>query len=283
LGKHYVPRYYLKNFANELRIIVFDKHEKRHFEASTKNIAHETDMYSDETETFLANEIEEPAKSAIDSIASRKLLTSDQRVVLARYVKSLVSRVPAGRARSDEIVKDLVENERRKWNVKFDQQISQNSGDIELLKNNKRKINEFIDLRKRDRVLFDAYLREASNTKVPEFINLMNWRFLVVPEGIQLLTSDNPCFYFLRFGIANFQSEISLPISPRFALFISPRLQSPNQSFISVSAHIAKELNRRTIVNSNRFVFAKTFEHGLDSYVYKTHQNPSNLDLRKLN
>ena len=56
-------------------------------------------MYSDELESHLATQVEDPAKPAISKLRARERLSTEESLALAKYIVVLWKRVPKARER----------------------------------------------------------------------------------------------------------------------------------------------------------------------------------------
>jgi hypothetical protein len=65
MGKHYIPQFLLRGFTHEGRLHVFDKAKVQWFRSQPKSVANERDLWPDEVETFITEEVEGPARDAI--------------------------------------------------------------------------------------------------------------------------------------------------------------------------------------------------------------------------
>ncbi|MDC7806839.1 DUF4238 domain-containing protein [Luteimonas sp BLCC-B24] len=94
-----MPQHYLLGFADEVELWGHDVEAGQSFRTQVKSSANETDMYTEEFESNLANVVEGPAQVVIDRARKRLKLRDEDRVVLAGYIVAMWKRVPAGRKR----------------------------------------------------------------------------------------------------------------------------------------------------------------------------------------
>jgi hypothetical protein len=70
MGDHYIPKYYLKGFADISRpdFIWAFRNGNQPFLTAIRKIAQEDDFYSREVELYLANDLEDPANKVIGKV-----------------------------------------------------------------------------------------------------------------------------------------------------------------------------------------------------------------------
>ena len=82
MGHHYLPQHYLLGFASGKKLWGHDLIEGRSFPTQVKSVANETEMYTEELESHLANVVEGPAQDVIDRIRNRIPLRTGDRELL---------------------------------------------------------------------------------------------------------------------------------------------------------------------------------------------------------
>lgn len=92
---------------------------------------------------------------------------------------------------------------------------------------------------------------------VAEGMLKMNWALVLDPSG-QVLTCDNPGYFFPWAGIGRSESELVFPIDQHTVL-LGTHEAFPTFSYIEGKAIALREMNRRTIGNAKRYVFAANF------------------------
>jgi hypothetical protein len=93
MGKHYIPQFYLRGFCTGNAIQAYDRSEGRHFGSQRKSVENETAMYPQKVEDYLAQQIEDPAKPAIESIREHKPISEPDRSALANCIIAMWKRV----------------------------------------------------------------------------------------------------------------------------------------------------------------------------------------------
>lgn len=260
MGHHYVPRFYLRGFESDGTIWTFDKKSGNSFPSQAKSIANETGMYSEDLESYLANEIEEPAKPALSKIRARERLVESDRLALARYLVVLWKRVPMARQRAFERMPEVATEVEANLNSELESLADLDPSKRSQVEELKRQVAETIAKHRANPppAVWHHSIRSESGTRIIEATLSMNWTFLV-SEKNQFLSGDNPVFFFEHEGIGKPTSEITLPISSTVALWAS-RGTAPNGRYLRAQPGAVKEINRRTAHNSVRFVYASRNE-----------------------
>ncbi len=260
MGHHYVPRFYLRGFAIDEAIWAYDKHINRSFSTQVKSIANETGMYSDELEDHLATQVEDPAKPAILKLRAKERLTPEERLALAKYIVVLWKRVPKARERVIARLPQVADEVHDNLRSQLDQLAEQSPDLVDKVDQWRIRIAEVIAKQRQNPSpeIWYHSIRSQSNPKVVDALLSMNWVFLH-SERHQFLTGDNPVFFFEHEGIGKPTSELTLPLSSSIALWAT-RLPRPSMRFLSASPSGVKEINRRTVQNSIRFVYARDDE-----------------------
>src|SRR4029079_280806 len=104
MGHHYVPRKYLRGFSgpDPDKVWVYDKKERRFFEAGIGKIAQQKEFYEDDVEVELNATVESPANPVIDKLRRRQQISTEERARLAIYVAVMLMRVPHRRMKAFE-------------------------------------------------------------------------------------------------------------------------------------------------------------------------------------
>jgi hypothetical protein len=269
MGHHYLPQFYLRGFTNGNTIWVHDRLERRSFPSQPKSIANENKLYTDDIEQHLANDVEQPAKSAIETLRSHQPFDSNQRDALAHYVVALWKRVPDGRDRVYAEVPEVAESIRRELHVELDESAMAAPELASLVEYRKTQVSEIIEKFKKEpphEVWHHNLVRDSSPNVVAALIS-MNWRVLVATEA-DFLTSDNPVFFFQHEGIGRSTSELSVPLSSSVLLWA--HLQPTHGPLFSEARREAvRVLNRRVVSNATRYVFSQRTEPWMLPFVCK--------------
>lgn len=260
MGKHYVPQFFLQGFTRHGRFLVFDKTKTKWFPSQPKSVANEGDLWSDEIETFVTENIENPANHAIEQLRNRLQLSPQDREALARYIAFLWKRVPANREQFNGNIPEVSERIRAELNLTL------------KTANQKAVANAYIDklIAERPPELWQASIRTGFTRDVPGAITNMQWQVLHTDDQLYL-ASDNPLFFFRSDGIGQPTSEITLPLGSRSALVGHNRSRGGPLHIDASPCHV-KEINRRTVSKAMRFIFAEEQLPWMTPFVEKEHQ-----------
>jgi Protein of unknown function (DUF4238) len=270
MGHHYLPRFYLRGFADANTVWVHDRQERRSFPSQPKSIANENKLYSDDLEQHLANAIEEPAKSAIEALRMRQPLDGQQREALAHYVVALWKRVPEGRERVYAGVPKVAESIRKELHAELDQAAAATPVLAELAKYRKAQVSEIIEKFKAEpppEVWHQNLTRDSSPNGFAALLS-MNWRVLLSDRS-DFLTSDNPVFFFQHEGIGRKTSELSVPLSSKVVLW-AHRKPTTGALYLTASREAVRHLNSRVVSNATRYVYSQRSEPWMLPFVCKT-------------
>jgi hypothetical protein len=260
MGNHYVPQYYLHGFAEDGRIWAHDRVASRSFHTQPKVIAHESGMYPDEVEQYLANLIENPAKTAIDKVRNLAPLDDADRLALANYIITLWKRVPEGRRRAAERMPVVAASVKADVLAKIDHLAAEDPSFLLVADEKRAQIASIISHYEEDPPpdIWQKSLRTEFTPRVVDSLLSMEWRYLHTKD-LMFLASDNPVFFFAHEGIGQPTSELTLPFSNSVALWANRSKNLPS-SIIQASPVAVRELNRRAAYNATRFVFSTNNE-----------------------
>jgi len=273
MGHHYLPQYYLKGFTETVdnMLWTYEKSSGVKFNTQIKSLANIKDFYSEETEQYLANDIEGPANEVLDKIRSRHLINDDDRNIFAEYMAVMWKRVPRAKEDLKKMAPRLVDRIAEKLNADLTDTIVNTPEKAEFIEKRKKEIDDILALYAVDPPK-DIWLENLPPERTPrivEAMKAMTWTFWEFDQCPVFLTCDNPVFYFRWMGVGRKDSEISFPISSNLVLWATWRADLPF-SFIKASSQIVKEMNRRTAYNASRFVFHSRDEHWIAPFVKKT-------------
>ncbi len=269
MGHHYVPRFYLRGFANGEALWAFDKTLGSRFPTQVKSIANETAMYSDELEAHLATQVEDPAKPAITKLRAQQQLTPGERLALAKYIVVLWKRVPKARERAAVRLPGVADEVQTDLHAQLDKLASENPDLLAKIDKWRADVDSVIAKQRQSPSpeIWYHSIRAQSGPQVVDALLSMNWLFLR-SQTDQFLTGDNPVFFFEHEGISKPSSELTFPLSSNLALWAT-RLPRPTMQYLPASPAGVREINRRTAHNSARFVFAKANEPWILPFVLK--------------
>lgn len=259
--------------SKDKRIWVYERGSSKPFPSTEKSIANENNYYSPEIEAYLANAIETPANAVLKKIKKREQISDDDREKLAIYMINMINRVP----QSKVTMKKMMPKSSKKLLEKYENDIAKlklknqrNSDSFEKRLNEIRKISEKIT----KNIPKDLWLNLVKPSSMPnalEKIYQMTWLFLTFDDYPAFFTCDNPVFFFKDIGIGAPESEITFPISSNIVLWATWRTDL-NEGYSKIKSAVFKEINRRTVNNTTRFLYSAKKEFWIQKFVNKQHQ-----------
>ncbi|MDE2935448.1 MAG: DUF4238 domain-containing protein [Chloroflexota bacterium] len=263
MGHHYVPQEYLRHFAAKgasSAIWQFSKKDQSFGSQAIpiRSAAQSPDYYFQEDEKYLAANVEAPAQAPLNKLRNSEDLTPDERAHVSAYVQSMMKRGPWARRRAKATLAESFDSWRQKMisiAPDLERQYGWPVGEIiESLEKLWRLVHE-VPISDKSELIKSQY----STGKIAMSIYCMNW--VVVHAGPigEFVTSDAPAFFTIGIGLENQEAELSIPLSTSVALHASWRGRPCGLEYIAApTAQIFKELNRRTVREAVRFVYAPT-------------------------
>jgi hypothetical protein len=100
------------------------------------------------------------------------------------------------------------------------------------------------------------------------------WCLCTAPPGWNFITSDSPVVVRFRKGdgvafgggFGHPTAQVTFPISPRVCLYLSRTFRFKT---VSVNSTVLKNVNRRTAINAERYVFASQLSEGIEKLIKK--------------
>ncbi len=279
MGRHYIPQFYLRGFSEGKGtpyIWVYEKGSDKPFRPNIKNIAQQTKFYSDKTETYLANDIENPTIPVIEKIKNHSSLSSDERRTLADFMIVLVKRVPAGLNRAEQWYGEISEKVYDDLESEINRQIIVYPSRQNILKIRKKELQQS---RKNDtdkpKDVWEGFIPSEMTSESSKVLLKMTWQFLYHDKKSVFLTSDNPVFYFQWMGIGKRESEVTFPITKHITLWATWRNDLIGD-YARVKDRFVREINRRTVSLATRYVF---FSQEQDWIINLVNKNKVRLNL----
>ncbi len=246
--QHYVPQFYLKNFANKNKngffIYCYDINQNKQYPANIRNIAEEKDFYkigSENFEEFFQN-TEELASPIINNLSKTKKI-KPLNISRNRYKLSFFMSVQY--FRTNEMRQDLLENfskisnHLKKYPMNTKMEMFNNQIDKKFIKHH--QIN---------------FINKSSQEMTASLVS-KKWIVLKNKTEIEFITSDNPIVLYNPNGLLGFACEhihIFYPINPKLCLCL---LDPENYSNYKEPK---KFKNNEIILN-----IMKTKEHNINS------------------
>lgn len=258
MGDHFLPRYYLRGFAEEPETNIIYRYQKGTNEllkTNVKNVAQENKLYSRALEKFLAREIEKPGNPVLKKIRIHQNISIAEKKVLSRYIVVMMLRVPQTKIqmttwfeKNKEVYFDGFEAQLRRL-------IDANPDKADIAA---KRIQELREVRDQGRIkpeeIWHSMVTPERLPKVSLAIENMTWTFLIAKKTSGFLTGDNPVFFSKEIGLANRSAELTFPISTDVALLafwgkdITCRFEIAKESAV-------QEINRRTVNFATKYIF----------------------------
>jgi len=269
MGHHFAPQHYLKAFTRGGTIWAYDKLECCKFQTQVKAVANETGLYTEDLENWLEREVEAPAQPVLNKIRERISIDEEDRQWLAKYIVVQWKRVPKARERTIARLPQAVQEVAATLNAELDALLELQPDAHENVASLRDRLAQEMrrNLVSPGPEIWHNSIGIHTSPRVVDSLMSMNWLFLHTGESL-FLTSDNPVFFFEFEGIARPTSELTFPISNTIALWASRDKRLASQ-FIPASSQVVKEINRRTVFNSTRFVYSAIDESWILPFVTK--------------
>jgi hypothetical protein len=292
---HYVPRFYLKGFADPERpqsVWVYEKGVDAPRSQGIANTAAESYYYSITTpagerehrlETKFLAPIESAATPIIERLRSEPRPTLGETDIqpLAAFLSAAYARSPFSRATSEKLFLGLAaaSTSRTMRNAQAVQNFLDDNPDIpHSVDEIQRLASEIGDPSK-----WELRLRKDAAVAVqflfvadiyPYFMN-KHWSVLEASGDPEFISGDSPLSVFVLdprgralvgVGIGRPNAEIVLPISPLRALRLTHRPQRDRQR---VAARVVSDINRRIVYQTQRYVYASRSSKSIGNFVSK--------------
>ncbi len=268
---HYLPKKYLEGFTNSTtgKLWTYTK-EGDKYPCNIDNAAKINNWYSDETERFLADRVENPANAVLDKVRSQRNISKEDKKTLSEYIVVMMKRVPRGKDRVKNLMPSVMEDFRNEFDRKIEilsTKSPQKGTEINHFQNAVYKILDNYSQKFPNHIWLDN-LPPDQTPQTVSALSKMTWRFLTYEQAPAILTSDNPVFYFEGIGIGKPESELSFPISSHVALWASWRSDLEEGYFLT-SMPAIKELNRRTAHNAANYLYHAKEEKWISPFFKK--------------
>ena len=252
---HYIPKEYLRHFASPNdpeKVYMFDKQSNNWILTNVLNAGAWSDFYSDEDEKWLSDEVEFPASFALTKLRSGQPIDTDERHQVALYLESMIKRVPStrrifleGAPKALASLRDKIEE--LSFKLKTTPQVTRKA--IDHL--------EEAQFSKPLSMTSEIAQYQWTNQEIIDVLLGMDWTVLNSRGPDKFLTGDNPAFHPWKDGLQTPGSQLAFPLSSSAAL-VADRRKSRDVVIDHIDATSAqvKEINRRTILVSERFIFS---------------------------
>jgi hypothetical protein len=259
MGQHYIPQYYLDGFTDSLgvsNIWVYEKGSNRIFRTTTRNVANENRRWPKGTEWYLANQVEAPAKPALDKIRNHQPIINTDKDILSKYMVVMLKRVPRGLQRMKAITPKVIEQVFDRVSTDIQRLIIKYPAKRIILED---RLRELPGLRSKYENEFpmEVWYNNLVPDTSPQLLTVlpaMTWIFLTSYKGQPFLSSDNPVFFFEGLGVGKPESEITFPISSNITLWATWH-KNLVEGYYAAKDSVISEINRRTASAATRYVY----------------------------
>jgi hypothetical protein len=260
MGHHYVPQRYLENFQDPNHPGFIWLHDKRAGVArlaSIEKVAQVKGYYSEDTERYLAHEVETPANAVMKKLIDKTPITPAERAHMAYYIGVMLKRIPARHRHATEMIPSVLDDVVARIRRQLQETADAIRADPQVLA---RRLGEV-----------DVAAKKFAKEPPPEVVSQirepwptvemlqalfgMTWRILISEGPQYFVTSDNPAFFFRGWGIGREESELTFPLSTTHALHGSRSRAGQNLVFFKATEPMVKEFNRRLASETERLAF----------------------------
>ena len=275
--QHYVPRFYLKNFALKRKsgntIRCFNKEKERSFEENIDNVGMENYFYDKgappQIDKFFAVKEELHSKIYHKIINSQSLnnLSESEKFLMCEYIFFQNERTRSTRERNRQIVKKIYKKlEKENGYPEFESLPEEYQEWLLESRGEMAQLN----------ILFNVFKDEGGNLQSPKeiigYIMDLGWNLTENNLANEFYTSDHPIIIYnpiyegdrlIGYGSDSYRAEgveIYFPLTPNLCLILFDKIRSNYKNVPSKKFVIEKELdwiNTQVIANSHRTVFTR--------------------------
>jgi hypothetical protein len=292
---HYIPVFYLNGFINSTGTMwVYDKEDKGMFESTPDGIAYEKHYFTVKTEdgkkdseiieNYVAT-LESEFSKVLSKILTNKPLSNEDKTNFAWFVASMMTRTPNFRNNIQKATSEMIQHVTlfmASHKKNFEQMVKRYEKDtgnkIEM------PVEEFrqsiLDTEKYTIGVDSQYAMGVAFKQMEKLVEIffnMKWAYLKAIDGYKFFTGDNPLSYvdpthnpqsFRGVGLLNKKIEVTLPLSKELCAFGTWDTKL-KEGYLQIKKEMIKDLNRRTLMSSRRFVFTHFKSDSMDKFVKK--------------
>ena len=277
--KHYVPLVLSKHFANSNgQVWVYDKQEKKWFCTNPINVAVEKDMYSQQMEQWLSEEVEGPVSPIFEKLSSRDAdLNEGEMLLVARFIVTQMMRVSAVRdnvvekydAPGSPKLRDVFLGEIEKFRLIYGEEKIRRLED--LLNTDPQAFREEMDWQPDSfgKMLEAPMHDEDVLNEHASFLMRFAWR-IIHPDKGRFILSDKPIevWNFKVVGVDNLLTEFFFPVSPKCAIHIGRYGQGGVVNEVSTQDRLVKRFNTEIAANAHRFIYSTRKERWVEKIAH---------------
>jgi hypothetical protein len=224
-----------------------------------KIVAQSAGYYEPAIEARLNQEIERPANHLLKRLRSNQPVSKGERWAIARYLETMLKRVPRGRARAEAAVAPSIDSTFRDLHAEAAKAAAEGRMSPERLAEIQRELDQrrrYYEAEVPPEVL-EVVRDPMPSDRLAAVLNDMVWRVLIAPIGEVFITSDNPAFFHEGYGLGDEKAELRFPLSPTHALHAT-WYDGPGGplSFHNTTRDWVREFNRSQAHRATALVFA---------------------------
>lgn len=259
IHNHYVPAYYLSGFTDPVtgNIFMYFKTTNRVVQTTVRSVANQLRYWSDETEKYLANEVENPANPVLDKIKSLQPITRQDRRLLSRYIIAMLKRVPEGRSRilsrSPTEMRETMDRLKAELEAKRESDPSKADRIDDIIEQIDSLPPGFFD--KIPKEVWEEIIPPESTRKSVTVLHNMRWIFLTAPKERSFLASDNPVVHTTATGVRPPAGLLVFPISQNVALWASWNKEWREEGYYPARKEIIDVINYWIVHSATEYVF----------------------------
>ena len=267
IHNHYVPQAYLKGFATaDGKIFMYFKTQEKVIHTSLFNVANELHYWSDEIETFLANEVEEPANPVIEKLRQKQPISVDEKFLLSCYMITMVKRTPKGQARMRELFPTAFNRSSEKARNYYEQLRTRHPEMEEFAKEQLNTLETLSHdiISEIQQSTWERILAPDMTPESAEAIAKMRWSIAIAGKKKGFVTTDNPVIFTQRTGIKPPHGQVLFPISTKAALWATWRTDVPI-GYFNVNDDFVDEANTWLIKDALKYVFYQSHKNWIET------------------
>lgn len=274
---HYVPAYYLSGFTDPVtgNIFMYFKATNEVVRTTVRSVANQLHYWSDQTEEYLANQVENPANPVLDKIKSLQPITQQDRWLLSRYIIAMLKRVPEGRrrilSRSPTEMRETMDRSKAELEAKRETDPSKADRIDNIIEQIDSLPPGFFD--KLPKEVWEEIISPERTRKSLTVLHNMRWIFLTAPKERGFVASDNPVVYTTATGVRPPAGELVFPISQKVALWASWNREWREGGYYSARKEIVDKINYWVVYSATGYVFYSKDKNWVVEFIKKVRKH----------
>ncbi len=277
--QHFIPKFYLDNFAVNNIIWVFDRKKNEYRDQSIKDTAVIKDYYTlrkgskkDFSVEKYLSDVENTSKIVIDKLINGEIINEQERINLSVFIALLFTRIPDHEKQINEFVDKAMKTINKKLFVNLEN-VKKLIEYVEKKRNKSFNINaeKFYEIMKNEKYLvkYDRknmiYMIIEQAAKYCYYFYKKDWFISKSKNDVEFITSDNPIIKIPTseqikkaqfFGIETPGVRKILPLNYCTSLCIGD--DGEFLGFGNLETENVETINRYIADNSDRFIFGRS-------------------------